>query len=52
MAIEKEIKINGEDIVAKSSERYFFVKMECLNVLNSYRFLDSSSDTLTKTLKI
>ena len=35
----RQVKINEEDIKAKSSEKYTSVKIGCLKVLDSYRFL-------------
>ena len=51
MATEKNIKINENDIIAKSSENYISVKIGCLKFLDSYRFLDASLDKLSITLK-
>ena len=51
MAIEKNIKINENDIIAKSSENYISVKIGCLKFLDSYRFLDASRDKLSTTLE-
>ena len=51
MATEKNIKINENDIIANSSENYISVKIGCLKVLDSYRFLDASFDKLSTTLK-
>ena len=50
IATEKNIKINENDIIAKSSEKYISVKIGCLKFLDSYRFLDASSDKLSMTL--
>ena len=50
MATEKNIKINENDIIAKSSENYISVKIGCLKFLDSYRFLDASLDRLSLTL--
>ena len=50
MATEKNIKINENDIIAKSSESYISVKIGFLKFLDSYRFLDASSDKLSLTL--
>ena len=50
MATEENIKINENDIIAKSSENYISVKIGCLKFLDRYRFLDSSLDKLSLTL--
>ena len=50
MATKKNIKINENDIIAKSSENYMSVKIGCLKVSDSYRFLDASLDKLSMTL--
>ena len=50
MATKKNIKINENDIIAKSSENYISVKIGCLKILESYRFLDASLDKLSMTL--
>ena len=50
MGTAKNIKINENDIIAKSSENYISVKVGCLKFLDSYRFLDSSLDKLSLTL--
>ena len=49
-ATKKNIKINENDIIAKSSENYISVKIGCLKLLDSYRFLDASLDELSTTL--
>ena len=51
MANEKNIKINENDVIAKSSEKYISVKIGCLKFLDSYRFLDASLDKLSLTIK-
>ena len=51
MATKKNIKINENEIIAKSSENYISVKVGCLKVSDTYRFLDASLDILSKTLK-
>ena len=50
MATAKNIEKNENDIIAKSSEKYLSVKMGCLKILESYRFLDASLDKLSLTL--
>ena len=50
MATKKNIKINENDIIAKSSENYIYVKIGCLKILDSYRFLDTSLDKLSMLL--
>ena len=50
IASEKNIKINENDIIAKSSENYISVKIGCLKFLDRYRFLDASLDKLSLTL--
>ena len=50
MATKKNIKINGNDILAKLSENYISVKIGCIKFLDSYRFLDASLDKLSLTL--
>ena len=50
MATEKNIKINENDIIAKSSENYISVIIGCLKFLDTYRFLDASLDKLSTTL--
>ena len=50
MATEKNIKIKENDITAKSSENYISVKLGCLKILESYRFLDASVHKLSLTL--
>ena len=50
MATEKNIKMNENDIIAKSSENYISVKRGFLKFLDSYRFLDASLDKLSQTL--
>ena len=51
MATEKNIKLNENDIIAKSSENYLFVRIGCLKFLDSVRFLDASLDKLSTTIK-
>ena len=51
MATKKNIKIKENDIIAKLSEKYRSVEIGCLEFLDSYRFLDASSDKLSTTLK-
>ena len=51
MATKKNIKINENDIIAKSSENYISVEIGCLKFLDSYRFLDASLDKISTTLK-
>ena len=51
MATKKKIKINENGIIAKSSEIFIAVKIECSKYLDSYRFLDASLDKLSTTLK-
>ena len=51
MATEKKkLKINENDIIAKSSESYIYVKKGCLIFFDSYRFFDASLDKLSLTL--
>ena len=50
MATKKDIKINENDIIAKTSENYISVKTGCLKFLDCYRFLDASLDKLSLTL--
>ena len=50
MATAKNIEKNENDIIAKSSEKYLSVKIGCLKILESYRFLDASLDKLSLTL--
>ena len=50
MATAKNIKINENDIIAKSSENYISVKTGCLKFLDSYKFLDASLDKLSLKL--
>ena len=50
MATAKNIKMNENDIKAKSSENYISVKLGCLKFFDSYRFLDASLDKLSLTL--
>ena len=50
MATKKNIKINENDIIAKSSENYISVKIGYLKFLDSYRVLDASLDKLSLTL--
>ena len=50
MATEKNIKINENDIIDKSSENHLSVEIGCLKFLDSYRFLDASLDNLSLTL--
>ena len=51
MATKKNIEVNENDIIAKSSEKYISVKIGCLKFLDRYRFLDASLDKLSTTLK-
>ena len=50
MATEKNIKINENDIIAKSSENSVSVKIGCIKILDSYRFLDAKLGKLSLTL--
>ena len=50
MATAKNIKINENDIIAKSSENFISVKIGCLKFLDSYRFLDANLGKLSLTL--
>ena len=51
MATARYIKINENDIIAKSSENYISVKIGCLKFFDSYRFSDASLDKSSATLK-
>ena len=51
MATAKSIKSKEEDMIAKSSENYISVKIGCLKIFDSYRFLDASWDKVPTTLK-
>ena len=51
MVTEKNIKMNENDIIAKSSANYMSVKIGCLKFLDSYNFLDASLEKLYTTLK-
>ena len=51
MATKKNIKLNKNDIIAKSSENYKSVKIGCLKFLDSYRLLDASLDKLSRRWK-
>ena len=51
MACGKGIQIKEEEIIAKSSEHYIYVKTGCLKYLDSYRFSDASLDKNSTTLK-
>ena len=51
IATKKNIKINENDIIAKSPENYISVKIGFLKFLDSYRFLDASLDKLSAKLK-
>ena len=51
MATAKNIKINENDSIAKSSENYISVKIGCLKFLDSYSFLDAGLNKLSTTLK-
>ena len=51
MSIGKDIKTNGGDIIAKSSENYITVKTGSLKFLDSFRILECSLDKLSTTLK-
>ena len=42
--------INGEDTIAKSSEKYTSVKIGCLKLLDSHWFLDGSLNKVSTTL--
>ena len=50
IATKKNIKINENDIIAKSSENYITVKTGCLKFVDSYSFFDASLDKLSTTL--
>ena len=47
--IEKDIEINEQDIIAKSSENKISVKKGPLKILDPYRILDGRLDNLSKT---
>ena len=51
MATKKNIKTNENDIIAKLSEKYISVKIECVKFLDSCRILDASLDKLSTTLR-
>ena len=50
IATEKNININENDIIAKSSENYISVKIGCLKFFDTYRFLDAYLYKLSLTL--
>ena len=50
MLSDKSIKINEEDVIAKSSKKDIAVRKDCLKFLDSHRFLDASLDELSVTL--
>ena len=49
MATEEGVELEGDDIIAKSSENYKSVRMGCVNFLGSGRFLNAKLDEVSTT---
>ena len=42
--------INGNDVIAKSSENYISVKRGCSKILHSFRFMNAGLDEISTTI--